>query len=114
VKPRAYTETLLLREILRTFGARPDLRLFRNSVGLVRLPGGGAISFGLCVGSSDLVGWRTNSSGVAQFVAIEVKAPTGRLTPDQDRFLAAVRSAGGLAGVARSLTDVEELLAGSP
>lgn len=107
---RRHDETLLLREILRTFGARPGLRLFRNSVGMVRLPGGGAIPYGLCPGSSDLIGWRTLPSGVAQFIAMEAKTPAGRTTSAQDAFLRAVARAGGLAGVVRSLADVEGLL----
>lgn len=108
--PRPGGETRLLREILRTFGARPGVRLFRNSVGMVRLPGGGAIPYGLCPGSADLVGWRTLPSGVAQFVALEVKAPGGRVAPAQAAFLAAVTRAGGVAAVVRSLSDVEAAL----
>ena len=108
--PRRNDETRLVREILRTFGARPGVRLFRNSVGMVRLPGGGAIPYGLCPGSSDLVGWRTLPSGVAQFVALEAKTPAGRLTAAQAAFLRAVARAGGLSGVVRSLDDVEALL----
>ena len=108
--PRPGAETRFLREILRTFGARPGVRLFRNSVGMVRLPGGGAIPYGLCPGSADLVGWRTLPSGVAQFVALEVKAPDGRVAPAQEAFLAAVTRAGGVAAVVRSLADVEAVL----
>ncbi len=107
---RRHDETALVRQILRTFGARPGLRLFRNSVGMVRLPGGGAIPYGLCPGSSDLIGWRTLPSGVAQFVALEVKSPGGRTTPAQAAFLHAVARAGGLAAVVRSIDDVEAIL----
>lgn len=114
---RRNDETRLVWEILRTFGARPGLRLFRNSVGMVRLPGGGAIPYGLCLGSSDLIGWRTLPSGrdprlgsVAQFVALEVKVPGGRVTSSQAAFLRAVARAGGVAGIVRSLDDVEALL----
>lgn len=110
IAPRHQEETFLLRRILRTFGARPGVRLFRNSVGMVRLPGGGAIPYGLCPGSADLVGWRTLPSGVAQFVALEVKAPEGRVAPAQEAFLRAVARAGGLAAVVRSLEDVEAAL----
>jgi len=115
-QPRRQDETLLLREILRTFGAHPGLRLFRNSVGMVRLPGGGAVTYGLCPGSSDLVGWRTLATDLgtmAQFVALEAKAPGGRLTPEQERFLEAVRRAGGLAAEVRSVVDVEATLGGA-
>jgi hypothetical protein len=64
---------------------------------------------GLCVGSSDLVGYRT-VDGVAQFVAIEVKSQTGRPTPQQVAFLNHIRDAGGCSGIARSVGDAEALL----
>jgi hypothetical protein len=39
-----------------------------------------------------------------------VKAPRGRLTAEQEAFLAMVLEMGGLAGVARSVEDAEEVL----
>ena len=41
-----------------------------------------------------------------RFVAFEVKAPRGRLTPYQTAELEAVRHAGGIAAEVRSLEDV--------
>jgi hypothetical protein len=64
---------------------------------------------GLCVGSSDLIGW-TQRGGQAVFTAIEVKADRGRLTGEQASFIAAVQSAGGIAGVARSPDEALALL----
>lgn len=64
---------------------------------------------GLCIGSSDLVGYRT-VDGVAQFVAIEVKSQTGRPTPQQVAFLNHIQAAGGCSGIARSVGDAESLL----
>ena len=68
--------------------------------------------FGLCVGSSDLIGWRalviTPEMGgrrIARFLALEVKTATGKTTTDQKRFIDAVRAAGGLAGVVRSADE---------
>lgn len=61
--------------------------------------------FGLCVGSSDLIGWKpeiVNGAPFARFLALEVKAPGGRATEEQKNFITAVRRAGGLAGVVRS------------
>ena len=43
-------------------------------------------------------------------MAVEVKTPKGRTTPEQDRFLQAVRNAGGIAGVARSPAEALSLL----
>jgi hypothetical protein len=55
----------------------------------------------------DMVGRR-----IAQFMAVEVKTPTGRLSDDQIKFIAAVTKAGGLAGVARSSDDAMRIIRG--
>ena len=64
---------------------------------------------GLCVGSSDLIGFKAVTitpemvgRKIAVFTAIEVKSKTGRLTEEQKTFLAAVNNAGGIGIVARS------------
>lgn len=82
-------------------------RAFRNQVGLYTLDDGRKLHSGLCVGSSDLIGW--TASG--RFLAIEAKAPHGRLTPQQTQFIAAVTRSGGVALVARSPEDVTRALA---
>jgi hypothetical protein len=72
---------------------------------------------GLCVGSSDLIGWRSRTitpemvgQTIAQFVAIEVKSETGRTTAQQDQFLSQIQGAGGCGGVARSVDAATALL----
>lgn len=72
---------------------------------------------GLCVGSSDLIGWRSRvitpemvGQTIAQFVAIEVKSPTGRTTPQQDQFLSQIKAVGGCGGVARCVDAANALL----
>ena len=47
-----------------------------------------------------------------RFVALEIKAPKGRLTPQQTAELEAVRRAGGIAAEVRSLEDVLVALRG--
>jgi hypothetical protein len=86
--------------------------LFRNNTGTLRDANGRPVSFGLCKGSADLIGWRTVTitpemvgQQVAVFTSIEVKTASGRLTPEQRQWLAAVETAGGIAGVARSVED---------
>jgi hypothetical protein len=64
---------------------------------------------GLCVGSSDLIGYR-RVNGLAQFVALEVKSERGRPTPEQTRFLDHISSAGGCAAVIRSVEDAHSVL----
>jgi hypothetical protein len=89
-----------------------NTRLFRNNTGTLRDQHGRPVSFGLCKGSADLIGWRTVTitpemvgQQVAVFTSIEVKTPTGRVKPEQQQWLDAVLSAGGIAGVARSVED---------
>ena len=93
------------------------VRLFRNNTGVLRDQHGRPVSFGLCKGSADLIGWTTRTitpdmvgQQVAGFTSIEVKTASGRLTPEQRQWLAAVETAGGIAGVARSVADAEGLL----
>ena len=93
------------------------VRLFRNNTGVLRDQHGRPVSFGLCKGSADLIGWTTRTitadmvgQQVAVFTSIEVKTASGRLTPEQRQWLAAVEDAGGIAGVARSVADAEGLL----
>ena len=40
-----------------------------------------------------------------QFFALELKADKGRVSPEQDEFLAAVRNAGGMAWCAKGLDE---------
>ena len=61
-------------------------------------------------GVSDLIGWTEGG----RFVAIEVKAPRGRLTDEQAAFIELVRRSGGLAGVARSVDDARAIIEGTP
>jgi hypothetical protein len=104
---------------------RPDVRMFRNNVGTgwtgqviskelgaVVLQNARPLNAGLCVGSSDLIGWKTVTitpdmvgQQVAVFVAAEVKTAAGRLTGEQQNFLKKVTDAGGLAVVIRSEND---------
>lgn len=102
------TERELLRRVQLAVGARPDCRVFRNSVGIAVDPRTGQhIRFGLAPGSSDLIGWvRRSSCGCARFFAAECKSDTGRETPEQAAFGRAVRTAGGLYVLARSEGEV--------
>ena len=111
----AMSERTLLRMILREFGSRPHMRLFRNNVGVAVYPDGSRVAYGLCPGSSDLIGFQTIlitpemiGQSIARFVSIEVKGPHTRLKAEQQNFLRVVSKAGGTAIVARSLDDVSK------
>ena len=93
------------------------MRLFRNNTGTLRDQHGRPVSFGLCKGSADLIGWRSVTitpemvgQQIAVFTSIEVKAATGRIRPEQQQWLNAVQAAGGIAGVARSVGEAMDLL----
>jgi hypothetical protein len=94
-----------------------NTRLFRNNTGTLKDANGRPVQFGLCKGSADLIGWKRVTvteemvgTQVAVFLSIEVKTATGRLRPEQQQWLDAVQAAGGIAGVARSVSDAEALL----
>jgi hypothetical protein len=111
-------ETDIQQRIRLAVGTRSDLRLFRNNTGTLPDPRTGRpVQFGLARGSADLIGWRTITitpemvgQRVAVFTSIEVKTTSGHLTPAQQAWLGTVRTAGGIAGVARSVRDAEEIL----
>lgn len=95
---------------------RGVVRLFRNNTGALKDQRGQLVRYGLCKGSSDLIGWKSATitpdmvgQQIAVFVAIEVK-DKGRATDDQLRFLEAVKAAGGHAGLARSISDAQAIL----
>jgi hypothetical protein len=104
----------------------PQTILFRNNVGTgwigtvkrsktgsgIYIENSRPLNAGLCVGSSDLIGWKSIEitpdmvgKKIAVFVAIEGK--TGKLnpTPEQLNFIEQLKKAGGIAGVARSVDD---------
>jgi len=109
---RRRDESNLLNAILLELGRGP-VRLFRNNVGVLQDRNGQHIRYGVCnPGGSDLIGWTRVTvtpemvgSTVAVFTAVETKTEKGRVTPEQERFIAAVVDAGGKAGVARSVED---------
>jgi hypothetical protein len=74
------------------------------------------VRMGLFPGSGDLIGWRTVTvtsdmvgKPIAQFLSIEVKTPTGKVRPDQYNWLEQVNISGGLAIIARSVNDTDNL-----
>jgi hypothetical protein len=124
------TEAELLKRLMLGL-SMPGTRVFRNHVGLayqgepIRFSTHGRIEVfpgdvlvrqarqvqaGLCVGSSDLIGWHSVvvtpdmvGRTVAVFSGFEAKSKTGRLTVEQQRFLDAVRAAGGIGVEARDV-----------
>ena len=101
-----------IQQQIRLTCSRGPVRLHRNNTGTLRDANGRPVQFGLAKGSADLIGWTTRTitpdmvgQRVAIFTSIEVKSPTGRVSPEQRQWMEAVQTAGGIAGVARSVED---------
>jgi hypothetical protein len=110
-RPVANKETALQNQI-RLAIAAPNVKMFRNNVGQI-----GGLSFGLCVGSSDLIGFTSKTitlddvgKTIAVFTAIEVKTPTGKVSPQQTAFIEVVNRSGGIGAIVRSIDDATNLL----
>ena len=97
--------------------------VFKNNVGMAFKEINGKkypIHFGLCEGSSDLIGWTPIvitpdmvGKKVALFTAVEVKLDKNgkyRATEKQKNFITAVISAGGLATIADCNEDFDKML----
>ena len=93
-----------------------DDRLFRNNTGALLDMQGRLVKFGLCKGSSDLIGFRSITitpdmvgQKIAVFSAIEVK-DKGKATVEQKNFINIINNAGGYAGVAKNVNDAKKIL----
>lgn len=110
------SESKITREVQLHFGPHPDKRLWRNNVGQLQTKEGTYVRYGLCVGSSDLIGLQSIvvtpdmvGKRLAVLVAIETKTMKGRAREEQVAFLNTVAQAGGLCGIARSIEDAERI-----
>lgn len=61
---------------------------------------------GLCVGSSDIIGWTSDG----RFVALEVKTPGVRTSKEQAAFIKAAHASGCIAEVVFSVDEALALL----
>ena len=109
-----------IQQRIRLACGRGPVRLWRNNTGALVDQQGRFVRFGLCKGSSDLIGLRSLEitpelvgQRLAQFVALEIKTAQGVLRPEQQAFLRLVQQLGGVAAVCRSVEEAEQLL-GSP
>lgn len=92
--------------------------VWRNNVGALPDSNGRIVRYGLCVGSSDLIGIQSESG---RFVALEAKVPNWKPSgvkqkkhwDEQLNFIAQVIKNGGIAGVVRCKQDVYDLLKNS-
>jgi hypothetical protein len=129
-------ETSLTKYIMLALGKLPFLRIFRNNTGqawqgetgrqwqegghrymIIKDPR--PLHAGLCVGSSDLIGWsivkvtpEMVGQNIAVFTAIEIKAEKGRASKEQLNFLQVVQQSGGVAGIAKTEQDALNIVKG--
>ena len=82
--------------------------VWRNNTGALQDKTGRLVRYGLCKGSSDLIGICPDG----RFLAVEVKTSTGQVSREQVLFIDAVIAKGGRAGVARSVDDALRILEG--
>lgn len=87
--------------------SRLGARVFRNNTGLLYDKQGRPVKFGLCVGSSDIIGIYNG-----RFLAVECKATGKRVKPDsaQDKFIKMIRSQGGIAFEVDDANKIKKLL----
>ncbi len=105
-------------------------RIFRNNVGTAWngknyatkdgkrvIENAQLIRFGLCKGSSDLIGYTSKTitpdmvgQKVAVFTAIEVKKKGGKESPEQKNFIKRLNDAGGLGGFAYSEAEAAAII----
>ena len=112
----ARSDELAIQNAIRAeYGSGPA-RLWRNNTGALKDANGRLVRYGLCPGSSDLIGFRTVvitpdmvGQRVAVFAAVEVK-DRGRLTSEQQAFITMVQQAGGMAGVAHNTDEARAIL----
>ena len=95
-------EAAALIEVLQALRAHPAVSWCeRQNSGAAKV-GQRFIRFGW-PGCADILGQMKNG----RFLACEVKAPKGKLRPEQVIFLERIRAAGGVAFVARNCLDVQ-------
>ncbi len=106
-----------IQQRIRLACGRGPVRLWRNNTGALVDQQGRFVRFGLCKGSSDLIGLRSVvvtpemvGQRIAQFVALEIKAPQGVISPEQQAFLRLVQQLGGVAAACRSIQQAQAVL----
>jgi hypothetical protein len=106
-------------------GGRKATRVTPDNLGRLRaelrpgdvvVPSARPLHAGLETGSADLIGWESRlitpamvGQTVAVFASVEVKSATGRARAAQLNWAEQVRTAGGIAGFARSEAEARQL-----
>lgn len=101
------TETQLMMAVRDALLRTGRVLLWRNNTGQLKDQRGRWVSFGLGLGSPDLVGIFKDTG---QLIGVEVKTAAGRMSPEQKAWHQAAASAGAIVGCARSVAEAMALL----
>ncbi len=115
-KPRKVRETDLVHAIRAQLNKLDGVRIWRNNTGKLLDAYGRMVSYGLAIGSADLVGLvtcemfdsddgRFHGPDYGRFFALEVKTNRGVTTSEQKAWGEVVRSFGGFYAVVRSVEE---------
>ena len=124
---RPELEADLMKRTRAALSKEPDVVIFRNNVGALRDERGVKVTYGLGVGSADLVGSLTvmadglierpdrtfgpvTRQRVARSLAIEVKRPGEKPTPEQVAWQEAMRRAGWVVAICTSPEEALDLI----
>lgn len=121
---RAYTKREGIKEadvntaLREFFGSRTDLQIWRNNRGVATASNGATVRYGVGPnGAADWIGYKIVKITpemvglrLAVFCAVEAKRPGGNVDPKQRQFVSAVVEDGGLAGIAESVEQAQEIL----
>ena len=107
------TETDIMIEVLKALYDLPGVWVYRNNCGVAKPPGAArAIRFGL-PGQGDLSGIvqvSTPHGVLGVRLEVEVKTPTGKISPEQVAFGARITEMGGCYILARSAEEAVQAL----
>ena len=105
-KPTFKPERIVLAESLIEL-SRLGATVWRNNTGMAYNANKQPIKYGLCVGSSDIIGIYKS-----RFLAVEIKATGKRVKPDsaQDKFIKAVIKKGGIAFECDDVNKIKTIL----
>lgn len=94
-----------VQQLIRVEASKLGATLWRNNTGKLQDKTGRWVSYGLCVGSSDLIGMYKG-----RFLAIEVKQKGKQPTVEQQQFIDFVNKNGGIAFVCDDVKNLQNLL----
>lgn len=101
------TESQLTPHILLALCGTGEVNLDRNNIGMAWMRNGTPVRYGVGgPGGADFIGLHRG-----RYLAVEIKTPTGRQSPEQKLFQSRIERHGGLYRLVRGVDDAHALLA---